>query len=43
MEILFCIVGAAVFWLVIMPAMNISGAQSRQEEDDDAFDRLTKL
>lgn len=42
MEILLCLVGVAIFWLVIMPAMNISGTQSRHEDDAAALDRLTK-
>lgn len=41
MEIL-CLVGAAVFFLVVMPAMNVSGAQSEAERNAEALDRLTR-
>lgn len=41
MEIL-CLVSIAIFWLVILPAMQSSGAQSQHEDDAAALNRLTK-
>ena len=43
MEILLCIAGVAVFWIVIWPAMLVSGSSARDEDDAAALDRLTKL
>jgi hypothetical protein len=42
MEIIFCLIGMAVFWLVIMPAANISGRNAEAERNAEALDRLTK-
>lgn len=39
---LLCLVSAAVFFLVIMPAMNASGRQSEAERNAEALDRLTR-
>lgn len=33
---------AAVFFLVVMPAMNASGRQSEAERNAEALDRLTR-
>lgn len=42
MEIIFCLAGMAVFWLVIMPALQAAGKQSRLEEEEAAMNRLRK-
>lgn len=42
MEILFCIIGVAVFWLVVMPVLNVSGNHSEAERNAEAIDRLTR-
>lgn len=42
MEIALCLVGAAIFWLVVMPAIAVSGAHSEAERNAEALDRLTK-
>jgi len=42
MEILFCLVGVAIFWLVILPALQAAGKQSRLEEEEAAMNRLRK-
>ncbi len=39
---IICIVGAAIFFFVIMPALNVSGTQSEAERKAEALDRLTK-
>lgn len=42
MEILLCLSGVAIFWLVILPALQAAGEQSRLEEDEAAVNRLRK-
>lgn len=42
MEILLCLVGVAIFWMVILPALSSSGGQSRQEEDEAAVKRIAR-
>lgn len=42
MVILLCLLGAVVFWWVIMPAARSSEKQSEAERNAEALDRLTK-
>lgn len=39
---LLCLASVAVFFLVVMPAMNASGVQSEAERNAEALDRLTR-
>lgn len=39
---LLCLVSVAIFFLVIMPALNASGRQSEAERNAEALDRLTR-
>ena len=39
---LLCLAGVAIFFLVVMPAMNASGRQSEAERNAEALDRLTR-
>lgn len=42
MEFLLCLGGIAVFWLVVMPALGVSGRESDAEDIASALDRLTR-
>jgi len=39
---ILCIVGAVVFFLVVMPAMNVAGSESEAERNAEALERLTR-